>query len=113
MPRDWCPFDPGSGRVPDHYDVHLYPNDFPGFSAEGAEFDPHPGLLATTGARGSCDVVIYHPDHDLRPSEMAVGHWRLVVDVWTRRSRELAAQAGVEYVFVFENTGAAIGVTMP
>ena len=32
MPQDWCPFDPGSGRVPDDYDVYLYPNDFPAFS---------------------------------------------------------------------------------
>ena len=21
MPANWCPFDPGSGKVPDHYDV--------------------------------------------------------------------------------------------
>jgi len=32
MPTDWCPFDPGSGRVPDNYDVYIYPNDFPAFS---------------------------------------------------------------------------------
>jgi UDPglucose--hexose-1-phosphate uridylyltransferase len=113
MPKDWCPFDPGSGRVPDRYDVHLYRNDFPAFSPDGPEFDPHPGLFATTGARGSCDVVIYRPDHNLPPSQMPVAHWRLVVDLWTRRSRELAALAEVQYVFVFENTGEAIGVTMP
>lgn len=29
MPKDFCPFCPGSGKVPDHYDVHLYHNDFP------------------------------------------------------------------------------------
>ena len=113
MPRDWCPFDPGSGRVPDRYDVHLYANDFPGFSQDEPPFDGQAELFATTGARGSCDVVIYHPDHNLQPSQMAVGHWRLVVDLWTRRCRELAARAEVEYIFVFENTGAAIGVTMP
>ena len=26
MPANWCPFDPGSGKVPDDYDVYLYPN---------------------------------------------------------------------------------------
>ena len=23
MPTDWCPFCPGSGRVPDNYDVNI------------------------------------------------------------------------------------------
>jgi len=113
MPQDWCPFDPGSGRVPDHYDVHLYANDFPAFEPGGAPFDPHPGLFAATGARGSCDVVIYHPDHNLPASQIPAAHWRLVVNLWTRRFGELAATPGVEYVFIFENTGVAIGVTMP
>jgi UDPglucose--hexose-1-phosphate uridylyltransferase len=113
MPKDWCPFDPGSGHVPDRYDVYLYPNDFPAFQLDGPSFDPHPGLFATAGARGSCDVVIYHPDHNLVPSQMPEEHWRLVVDLWTRRFRELSATPGIEYVFIFENTGAAIGVTMP
>jgi UDPglucose--hexose-1-phosphate uridylyltransferase len=113
MPRDGCPFDPGSRRVPDHYDVHLYPNDFPAFELDSPPFDPHPGLLESTGARGSCDVVLYHPDHNLAPSSMPVEHWRKVVDLWTRRSVELAARPDIEYVLIFENTGAAIGVTMP
>ena len=38
MPANWCPFDPGSGKVPDNYDVYLYPNDFPGFSAVALPF---------------------------------------------------------------------------
>ena len=113
MPQDFCPFDPGSGRVPDQYDVHLYPNDFPAFDLDGPPFDPHPGLSATTGARGSCDVVLYHPDHNMPPSRMPVEHWRKVIDLWTRRSVELAAIPDIQYVMVFENTGAAIGVTMP
>ena len=33
--------------------------------------------------------MIYHPDHNLPPSQMPVAHWRLVVDLWTRRFREL------------------------
>jgi UDPglucose--hexose-1-phosphate uridylyltransferase len=113
MPKNWCPFDPGSGRVPDHYDVHLYPNDFPAFQLDSPPFDSRPGLFRTTGARGVCDVVIYHPDHNLLPSQMPVEHWRLVVDLWTRRFRELEALPEIQYIFIFENTGEAIGVTMP
>jgi len=101
MPEDWCPFCPGSGRVPDHYDVWLYPNDFPAFSFD----DPN--------APGACDVVLYSPEHNRLPSELPVEQWEKVVALWTRRSAELIADARVKNVTVFENTGAAVGVTMP
>lgn len=116
LPEDWCPFCPGSGRVPNHYDVYLYPNDFPAFSLDAPPFEPDGcvgSLYRATGARGVCDVVLYHPDHNLLPSEMTVGHWRKVVELWTARTAELAALPDIAYVYVFENTGVAIGVTMP
>jgi UDPglucose--hexose-1-phosphate uridylyltransferase len=113
MPADWCPFCPTSGKVPPDYDVLLYPNDFPAFSLENPPFDPAGDLYKKTGARGICDVVLYHPNHNLLPSQLNVPHWRKVVDLWTARSCELAAHPDVAYVFVFENQGAAIGVTMP
>jgi UDPglucose--hexose-1-phosphate uridylyltransferase len=101
MPEDWCPFCPGSGRVPENYDVYLYPNDFPAFSFD----DP--------AAPGACDVVLYSPRHDVLPSQLPVEQWEKVVALWARRSAELAADARVKYVLVFENAGAAVGVTMP
>ena len=32
MPKDWCPFCPGSGKVPDSFEVYEYDNDFPALS---------------------------------------------------------------------------------
>ncbi|MFN3325628.1 MAG: galactose-1-phosphate uridylyltransferase [Bryobacteraceae bacterium] len=119
MPEDWCPFCPGSGQVPDDYDVLLYPNDFAALEMTAEPFRPDAprtdptGIFQATGARGACDVVLYHPDHHLLPSELPVPHWRKVIDLWAGRTAELAAVEGTRYVFVFENTGAAIGVTMP
>lgn len=116
LPEDWCPFCPGSGRVPDHYEVYLYPNDFPAFLLDGPPFEPHRpsgALYQTTGARGVCDVVLYHPDHNLLPSQITVEHWMKVVELWTNRTQQLATIPDIAYVFVFENTGIAIGVTMP
>ncbi len=101
MPADWCPFCPGSGRVPEVYDVHLYPNDFPAFSFDDA------------GAPGACDVVLYSPEHNRLPSELPAGQWEKVVDVWTRRTAELERDPRVKHVAVFENAGEAVGVTMP
>jgi UDPglucose--hexose-1-phosphate uridylyltransferase len=113
MPKDWCPFDPGSGRVPAEYDVYLYPNDFAAFTLDGPPFSPETGLFCTTGARGATDVVLYHPNHTLSPSRMTQAHWRKVIGLWTSRYSELAAHPDIQYVYIFENTGAAIGVTMP
>jgi UDPglucose--hexose-1-phosphate uridylyltransferase len=101
MPANWCPFCPGSGLVPDTYDVHLYPNDFPAFAFEDAN------------APGACDVVLYSPEHTRLPSELSVEQWRKIVDLWTRRTTELIADPRVKHVAVFENTGEAVGVTMP
>ena len=101
LPRDWCPFCPGSGRVPESYDVHLYPNDFPAFS-----FDD-------TAAPGACDVVLYSPEHRALPSQLPLAQWEKIVGLWTRRTTELAADPRVKHVAVFENAGEAVGVTMP
>ena len=113
MPKDWCPFCPGSGQVPDHYDTWLYPNDFAAFTKDGAPFEDDPGLFHSTGARGSCDVVIYHSNHTMQPSQMPAEHWRKVVDLWCERSAQLYANPDIACVYIFENTGEAIGVTMP
>ncbi|MBV9762153.1 MAG: galactose-1-phosphate uridylyltransferase [Acidobacteriaceae bacterium] len=129
MPANWCPFDPGSGRVPDHYDVYLYPNDFPAFSPDADPFEPfsmpaHKGrptpgalaqaeLFAETGPRGACDVVLYSPEHTLPPSKLGLENWKKVVEVWTGRTREHADNPDIAMVAVFENCGEAVGVTMP
>jgi UDPglucose--hexose-1-phosphate uridylyltransferase len=113
MPADWCPFCPGSGRVPENYDVYLYPNDFPAFDLESELFDASPGLFKTTGARGVCDVVLYNPEHTKRPSELTPEQWRKIIDLWVSRGSELAKIPDVQHVMIFENTGVAIGVTMP
>lgn len=101
MPKDLCRFCPGSGRVPDSYDVYLYPNDFPAFSLD----DP--------AAHGACDVVLYSPDHNRLPSQLPVSQWEKIVALWTARTAELWNDPGVKHVAVFENTGEAVGVTMP
>ena len=113
MPEDWCPFCPGSGRVPDSYEVFLYPNDFPAFCFDNPSFTAGGDLFKASGARGTCDVVLYSEDHNLLPSRLSAEQWEKVIELWTRRTAELYAQRDVEYVAVFENTGLAIGVTMP
>ena len=115
MPANWCPFDPGSGRVPDHYDVHLYPNDFPGFSPSADPFNPitDPSPFDENGPRGACDVLLYSPEHTLPPSKLTVENWRKVIGLWVQRTADHAANPDIAVVAIFENCGEAVGVTMP
>ena len=113
MPANWCPFDPGSGKVPDEYEVLLYPNDFPAFSPSVEPFHREHDLFTSTGPRGQCDVVLYSPEHTLPPSKLSVENWTKVVDLWTTRTREHAENPDIALVAVFENCGEAVGVTMP
>ncbi|HUI42943.1 MAG TPA: galactose-1-phosphate uridylyltransferase [Terriglobia bacterium] len=114
MPSDWCPFCPGSGRVPDHYDVYIYPNDFAAFTIP----PPEPAIQGDDFYRvrpslGRCDVVLYHPDHNTSLPQLSLHHVTLLVRLWRQRFAELARTRGIRYVLIFENKGAAIGVTMP
>jgi UDPglucose--hexose-1-phosphate uridylyltransferase len=114
MPTDWCPFCPGSGRVPDDYDVYIYPNDFPAYSVP----PPVPairgdGLYRVERSHGKCDVVLYHPDHTTSLPQLPIDHLVKLVRLWRRRFEELKATPGIRYVLIFENKGAVIGVTMP
>ena len=113
MPANWCPFDPGSGNVPENYDVYLYPNDFPAFSSDVPPFVPEQGLFAETSPRGACDVVLYSPEHTLPPSKLSVENWLKIVKLWTRRTEEHIANPEIAFVAIFENCGEAVGVTMP
>ena len=114
MPTDWCPFCPGSGRVPDQYDVYLYPNDFAAFSIP----PPEPAIAGDDFYRvarslGKCDVVLYHSDHGTSLPQLTLEHLARLVRLWRKRFTELKATPGTRYVLIFENKGAVIGVTMP
>ena len=115
LPQTWCPFCPGSGRVPEQYDVFLYPNDFSALGRDNDPFTPEAAAkpFGATGAQGSCDVILYSPNHTLLPSQLSAGHWRKVIELWTSRTAEMFADPLIQHVYVFENTGVAIGVTMP
>jgi len=113
LPRNWCPFCPGSGRVPDTYDVHLYANDFPAFALDAEEPAAEGGLYAKRSAVGACDVVLYHPDHNTVLERLPAEHIRKVIGLWKRRFAEMRGDPRIRYVFIFENRGEVIGVTMP
>ena len=115
MPKDWCPFCPGSGKVPDDFDVYEYDNDFPALQqdAEVPAADLCGPLFRNATGHGKCEVILYSPKHTVTLPELPVPHIRKLVDLWCERFTAISADPEVKYVFIFENRGAAVGVTMP
>lgn len=113
MPADWCPFCPGSGRVPDSYDVYKYDNDFPVMELTEVSDEKADGVLRSKGAYGKCEVILYHPGHTITLKELPREHIRKLVDLWTQRFGELSADKNIKYIYIFENRGEEVGVTMP
>ena len=114
MPKDWCPFCPGSGKVPDHFTVYEYDNDFPALSQNPpVPDDVATELYQTREAYGKCEVILYSPNHTITLPELSVSHIRELVDLWTARFCALKQDEKIKYIFIFENRGDVVGVTMP
>lgn len=114
MPKDWCPFCPGSGKVPDNYDVLKYDNDFPALMQNPPEPDPVGNdFFRVEKAYGKCEVILYSPEHTVTLPELSYDHMEKLVELWTQRFVELSKDENIKYVFIFENRGEVVGVTMP
>jgi UDPglucose--hexose-1-phosphate uridylyltransferase len=118
-PAEYCPLDPTKpGGFPtevprESYDIVVFENRFPSFTP-GAPEPEEVGspLTPTAPGRGICEVVLYSEDHYATLAGMSEGRIRNLVEVWADRYRELGSVDFVEYVFIFENKGEAIGVTL-
>ena len=104
-------------EVPDDYDVVVFENRSPSFGPEpGASVDlpaePEIVIGATAPSVGRCEVVCFAPESDGAFSSLPVPRIRTIVEAWADRTAALSLVPGVEQVFVFENRGEAIGVTL-
>lgn len=118
-PADFCPLCPTKpGGFPTEipeatYDIVVFENRFP-------SLQPHPPEPAVQGTElypvepsfGECEVVVYTPNHNSTLASQPVEQIYKLVQVWTDRFRELSKLEFVRYVFIFENKGEAIGVTL-
>lgn len=114
MPKDWCPFCPGSGKVPDKFDVYEYDNDFPALSQNPpVPDDVANDFFKTKESYGKCEVILYSSNHTITLPELPQEHIEKLVNLWCERFKAISADEKIKYVFIFENRGEAVGVTMP
>jgi len=62
---------------------------------------PHP-LLASEPVVGACDVLIFHPRHDLTLARLAVEDIARIINEWTSVYRRRGSQESIKYVQIFE-----------
>ncbi len=118
-PKDFCPLCPTKpGGFPTEvpasdYDIVVFENRFPSLSPN----PPEPAIAGDDFYRveksfGQCEVVVYTPNHNSSLAQEPVEQIYKLVQVWTDRFRDLSAYEFVKHVFIFENKGEAIGVTL-
>ncbi|WP_459645100.1 galactose-1-phosphate uridylyltransferase [Kineococcus sp. NUM-3379] len=98
------------------YDVVVFENRFPSFSTRiGGEPSLVDGeeLWPVRPATGRTEVICFSPEHTGSFGSLPRHRARTVIEAWADRTQALGAMEEVEYVFVFENRGKEIGVTLP
>jgi UDPglucose--hexose-1-phosphate uridylyltransferase len=94
-----CPTRPGGEptEIPfPAFEIAVFDNRFPAFEA------PH----------GAAEVVVYTDDHDASFGSLPAQRAEDLMWVWRHRYQELGARGDVAYVFIFENRGVEVGVTL-
>jgi UDPglucose--hexose-1-phosphate uridylyltransferase len=118
-PEDQCPLCPT--RDPAHptevprpsYDIVVFDNRFPSLSADPPIPSVRPTrLYLVEPALGATEVVLYTDDHHASLARLGAPRLRKVVDVWADRYAALGSREEIQYVFVFENRGEVVGVTL-
>ena len=118
-PADFCPLCATKEggfptEVPESdYDIVAFENRFPSLKI-------HPDEPAVSGSelypvrpsQGVCEVILYSPKHSTTLAAEPVEQIYQLILVWTDRFRELGDLDFIKYVFIFENKGEAVGVTL-
>ncbi len=118
-PADFCPLCPTKpGGFPTEipaptYDIVTFQNRFPAFqtpppvpAVEGTDLYP------VRPAIGAAEVVCYTPEHHGTLADQPLQRIHNLVRVWRHRYEDLGGRPEVDYVFIFENKGTVIGVTL-
>jgi UDPglucose--hexose-1-phosphate uridylyltransferase len=113
-PEGFCPFCPGSEEIPDcDWTVLSLPNRFPALHPEAPEPEIKcNGLYHRRSAKGVCEVIVYTPNHNTTFAELSIDNIKKVIDLWIERYDKLGNRDYIDYVYIFENKGRIIGVTI-
>lgn len=90
----------------------MFENRSPAFGPALGDLSVMTGVERSTVASGRCEVVCFSADRTGSFATQTPQRARTIIDAWAHRTEALSALQGVEQVFVFENRGVEIGVTL-
>ncbi len=118
-PPDFCPLCPTKPggfptEVPEpDYDIVSFENRFPSLKTHPEQpVIESDGIYQVRPSQGVCEVVLYSPVHTTSLAAEPVDRIYRLIRVWRQRFLGLGALDFVKYVFIFENKGEAVGVTL-
>ncbi len=100
--RAHCPLDPTRPGGPQteiplpSFEIVVFDNRFPAFEAP----------------EGAAEVVVYTDNHQGSFGALPAERAEALMWVWRHRYAELGAREDVDYVYIFENRGVEVGVTL-
>ena len=62
---------------------------------------PHP-LLTTEPVEGGCDVLCFHPRHDLTLARLGQTDIERIIEEWSNVYKKRGAQQEIKYIQIFE-----------
>ncbi len=115
-----CALCPGNSRVrgenPPNPGAYWFANDLPTFGPDAPDVSDVPDgdrLYRRRPARGTAEVLCYHPDHSKTFALLAEDQAVDVVALWKARTEILATHPSVNHVLIFENQGSLVGTSNP
>ncbi len=113
-PPDFCPFCPGAPEIKDEkWDVLVLNNKYASLNSDRQLIVKEDNnITKKANAKGICEVVIYSPNHNLELHELSISHISKVIKAWINRLKQLSQDKEIKYVYIFENRGRLIGVTL-
>nr|GAT58029.1 predicted protein [Mycena chlorophos] len=112
-----CPGNTRSGGLanPTYDHTYTFENDFAALLPGPGPAPPvaaHP-LLKSEPVHGGCDVLLFHPRHDLTLSRLSLSDIGHIIEEWIAIYVRRSAQEGIKYVQIFENKGVMMGCSNP
>jgi UDPglucose--hexose-1-phosphate uridylyltransferase len=122
-----APQAPGNpSEIPSDYDVAVFENRSPAFGPGlpdpgSAQADPAylsgpavdgPALGRAVPAYGRCEVICFSSAREGAFGSISRSRARTVIEAWADRTAALSSLPGIAQVYIFENRGAEIGVTL-
>jgi len=111
-PKEFCPLCPtltdfGTEIADSTFEVVVFENRSPSFAAPSVALPKE-----VVQSSGRCDVVVFSDKHEGSFGTLPLTQMRTVLAAWIDRTREISQLSYVEQVFIFENRGEEVGVTL-